>query len=222
MLPAIAIAGADQEDLVEAADERLIGGRDRLIAELRRGSRAERSRRRRRRRRRRTPAGPAAAASASLASTRAWKTAPSAATPVAIPTWRKVLLMPDAMPARAGSTTPIATEAMPGLVIPIPVPPTRNPTSSVVQSSPRSMPVHQHEADPDQQQPGAHQRPERDPVRQPGRDRRDDEREQRQRQEPQPGLERRVARGRPACRGSGRGTSRTSPPRGRRRRSRRR
>ena len=34
--------------------------------------------------------------------TRCWKTAPQAAMPVAMPTWRKVELMPDAMPARCG------------------------------------------------------------------------------------------------------------------------
>ena len=35
--------------------------------------------------------------------------------PVAIPTWRKVLLMPEAMPLRAGGTTPIAVEASGGV-----------------------------------------------------------------------------------------------------------
>ena len=35
---------------------------------------------------------------------------PSAATPVAMPTWRSVELIPDAIPARAGSTTPTAVE----------------------------------------------------------------------------------------------------------------
>ena len=35
--------------------------------------------------------------------------------PVAMPTWRKVELMPDAMPARRGSTTPTAAVASAGL-----------------------------------------------------------------------------------------------------------
>ena len=68
----------------------------------------------------------------SLVSTRAWNTAPRAATPVAIPTWRNVLLIPDAMPLRAGGTTPIAVEARIGLTVPMPAPATRKPASRAV------------------------------------------------------------------------------------------
>ena len=75
-----------------------------------------------------------------MASIRDWKIAPSAAVPVAIPTWRKVLLIPEAIPARAALTTPIATEAIPGLVIPMPIPATIEPASSVVQLSATSIP----------------------------------------------------------------------------------
>ncbi len=66
--------------------------------------------------------------------------------PVAIPTWRKVLLIPDAIPARAASTTPIATEAIPGLVIPMPIPATIEPASRVVQLVADLDPVHQRSA----------------------------------------------------------------------------
>ena len=54
--------------------------------------------------------------------------------PVAMPTWRKVELMPDAMPLRAGWTTAIAVEASGGLTMPMPMPATTNPASSVVHS----------------------------------------------------------------------------------------
>ena len=111
---------ADQEDLVEAADEGLIGGSERVVAGPG-GATAPRP-----------PGGSAPDATASAeargrlrqvaASSRAirdWKIAPSAATPVAIPTWRKV----DVDPRRhagsaAGGTTPIAVWAIAGLVMP--------------------------------------------------------------------------------------------------------
>ena len=47
--------------------------------------------------------------------------------PVAMPTWRKVLLMPDPIPAFAAGTTPTAVEAIAGLIMPIPAPATRKP-----------------------------------------------------------------------------------------------
>ena len=49
---------------------------------------------------------------------------PSSAMPVAIPTWRKVELMPEAIPARCGGTTPTAVEASGGFTIPAPAPAT--------------------------------------------------------------------------------------------------
>ena len=70
----------------------------------------------------------------SFDSTRAWKIAPSAAMPVAMPTWRNVVLMPDAMPLCCGRTTPIAVEASGGLIRPIPMPDRMKPPSSVVHS----------------------------------------------------------------------------------------
>ena len=60
--------------------------------------------------------------------------------PVATPTCRNVELMPDAMPERRGSTTPIAAVASAGLVMPMPPPAIRKPASSAVQSSPGSTP----------------------------------------------------------------------------------
>jgi hypothetical protein len=54
--------------------------------------------------------------------------------PVAIPTWRKVVLMPEAIPDRCGGTTPTAVDASGGLIRPTPAPATRKPASSAVQS----------------------------------------------------------------------------------------
>ena len=64
------------------------------------------------------------------------KIEPSAAIPVAMPTWRSVELMPDAIPARAGSTTPTAVEASGTLTSPAPRPATIIPGSRCVQSEP--------------------------------------------------------------------------------------
>ena len=47
--------------------------------------------------------------------------------PVAMPTWRKVELIPDAIPARWGATTPTAVEASGGFTRPTPAPPTIMP-----------------------------------------------------------------------------------------------
>ena len=46
-----------------------------------------------------------------------WKIAPSTAMPVAMPTWRNVLLAPEAMPLRCGCTTETAPEASTGFTI---------------------------------------------------------------------------------------------------------
>ncbi len=60
-------------------------------------------------------------------------TAPRPAIPVAMPTWRNVLLIPDAIPLSSASTTPTAAEASEGFTNPTPTPATRNPGSSAVQ-----------------------------------------------------------------------------------------
>ena len=62
-----------------------------------------------------------------------WNTEPRPAMPVAIPTWRNVLLAPDAMPLRSGGTTEMADEASTGLTVPIPMPAMMKPGSSTVQ-----------------------------------------------------------------------------------------
>ena len=59
---------------------------------------------------------------------------PSVATPVAIPTWRSVELIPEAIPARAGSTTPTAVEMRGVDTRPVPMPPTTIPARRCVQS----------------------------------------------------------------------------------------
>ena len=124
--------------------------------------------------------------------TRVWKIAPRAATPVAIPAWRNVLLIPDAIPARAGiddadrdrgDTRVGHADADAG---------EEEACEQPGPAVPDVDPVHQHEPDPDEEQAGSHQRPEGDALREPSRDRRDDEREQRERKEAEPGFERRV------------------------------
>ena len=143
----------DQDDLVEAADEGDVGGVDGFV----RGSPAAAAARRRRGSRPRRPlrrgrAGACGSSSASFESTRDWKTAPSPATPVAIPTWRKVVLIPDPIPDFSTGTTAIAAWPMPGLVMPMPMPATRKPASSVVQPESARDAVHQQQAEPDQRQ----------------------------------------------------------------------
>jgi hypothetical protein len=54
--------------------------------------------------------------------------------PVAMPTCRNVVLMPDAMPLCCGRTTPIAVDASGGLTMPMPVPARMKPASIVVHS----------------------------------------------------------------------------------------
>ena len=53
------------------------------------------------------------------------------AMPVAMPIWRNVELMPDAIPAWAGCTTPIAVEASGGLTRPTPMPADDQPGDEV-------------------------------------------------------------------------------------------
>jgi hypothetical protein len=60
--------------------------------------------------------------------------------PVAVPTWRKVELMPEAMPACCGGTTPTAVEASGGLTRPAPTPPKIIPGMRWVQAEPASRP----------------------------------------------------------------------------------
>ena len=50
-----------------------------------------------------------------------------------MPTWRKVLADPEAIPLRWGGTTDTEEEASTGLVMPTPMPATMNPGSSTVQ-----------------------------------------------------------------------------------------
>ncbi len=59
---------------------------------------------------------------------------------MAMPTWRKVELMPEAMPARCGGTTPTAVEASGGLTRPTPTPPTIIPGMRWVQAEPALSP----------------------------------------------------------------------------------
>ena len=66
------------------------------------------------------------AAASELATLRS-KSAPRAATPMASPPVRKVLLIPEAMPDRSGATTPKPIRAIAGLTMPMPRPVSNNP-----------------------------------------------------------------------------------------------
>ena len=102
------------------------------------------------------------------------------------------MLIPEPIPDFSTGTTAIAAWPMPGLVMPMPMPATRKPASSVVQLRVGRDAVHQQQADPDHGEPGAEQDADRDPVRERAGDRRDDEAEHGQRQEAQARLQRRV------------------------------
>jgi hypothetical protein len=124
---------ADEADLVEAVDERLVGGRPRA-------ARAAGGTWRRVRRILPTATAPAiwgarpvaglpASIGRRVARIVCWKIAPRVAMPVAIPSWRAVLLAADAIPLRAGG----ATAASAGVVSPMPRPARICPGSSAVQ-----------------------------------------------------------------------------------------
>ena len=112
-----------------------------------------------------------------------WKIAPSAAMPVAIPTWRNVLLIPDAIPARRGSTTLTDVEASGALTRPMPMPPTMKPARSVVQVEPSVMPCISRSATPVTASPPPSRNRTGTRVESRPGDRRDDERDERERQE---------------------------------------
>ena len=75
--------------------------------------------------------------------------------PVAMPTWRNVLLMPEAMPLRAWCTTPTAVEASGGLTMPMPAPASTKPGISAVQPELASIAVIAEQAGADEQQPAS-------------------------------------------------------------------
>jgi hypothetical protein len=58
---------------------------------------------------------------------------PKTAIPVAMPTWRNVVLMPEAIPAAQGGTRPTAVAASAGLTRPDPTPATISPGNRWVQ-----------------------------------------------------------------------------------------
>ena len=111
--------------------------------------------------------------------------------PVAIPSWRKVLLIPDAMPARSWRTVETAVDASGALTIPIPMPPITKPGQQARPVRAGVDAAHRPHRDRVQRQPGAEQDPDRHARREPARDRRGDERDQAQRQEAEARLQRR-------------------------------
>ena len=98
--------------------------------------------------------------------------------PVAMPTWRKVLLIPEAVPLRRGSTTPIAAVASGGFTQPMPMPGHDEARAAASSSRRReSMPPISSRPMPDQHQPAAEERAHGQPLDQLAGDRRDHERE---------------------------------------------
>ena len=113
--------------------------------------------------------------------------------PVAIPTWRKVLLAPEAMPLRSGGTTEMADEARTGLTVPIPMPATMKPGQ---QHGPGRRGIgggHDQAAGRDQQQAGPEQVPRLDPHGQLAGDGGHDEGQHGEGQEPHTGRQGPVA-----------------------------
>ena len=82
------------------------------------------------------------------------KIEPRAAMPVAMPTWRKVELTPEAMPARSTVTTPTAVEASGGLIMPMATPLTISPGIRWVHDEVGSMPVISTRPTPRTRKPG--------------------------------------------------------------------
>ena len=198
--PAIESSAAEQEDLVHPRQEALAGGmgdglpspvRDRARAPGR-GCRTRPLRSAAAGGRRRRPGVPAAS-SETLSAPRPRNSAPQAAIPTAIPTWRKVSLIPDAIPLCSFGTTLSATSAITGFSRPTPTPATMKPSSRVVHSELGVDPRHQQQADAGERQPAGEQHPGLDAAEQDPGDRRDEEGRDRDRQVPDPGLERRVA-----------------------------
>ena len=116
------------------------------------------------------------------------------------------------MPCRRGAARrrSTAVDASGALTRPMPMPPTMKPGSRCVQRDDGVSPCISRSATPTSAMPTPKRMRTGNARRQPSRDRRDDEREQRERQEAKPGLDRRVVELRSGCRASGRGTSRTS------------
>ena len=114
--------------------------------------------------------------------------------PVAMPTWRKVLLMPEAMPLRAGGTTPTAVVASGGFTMPTPTPGDHEPGQQVGPARSSAQAAHQQQRR--RRRASARRRAARGAAPGPRgapRSAGDEERDDRERQEAQPGLERRVA-----------------------------
>src|ERR1039458_7450028 len=88
----------------------------------------------------RAPRGVLAGSDVTAVPSRLLNSVPSRAIPVAMPTWRKVELIPEAIPARCGCTTPTAVDASGGLTSPMPMPETMRPGMRWVQDEVASRP----------------------------------------------------------------------------------
>ena len=67
--------------------------------------------------------------------------------PVAMPTWRNVELMPEAMPERSTVTTPTAVDASGVLIMPTPTPHTIRPGIRCVHDESAWMPCDEQQTD---------------------------------------------------------------------------
>ena len=121
---------------------------------------------------------------------RPWKRAPRAATPVARPPIRKVLLIPEAMPLRSGLTTPRAILAMAGLAMPMPRPLTTSPARRVVHDEVAETPCMRARPIDDKQKAGAERDSRWGALGQRAGGQGDDEAHHRQGQEAEPSLKR--------------------------------
>ena len=213
---------AEQQHVVEAGEEALAGGVGDRVARAPGASPPGPGRGCPTRRPRRAGAGgrrprPACRRSASLtlSAPRPTKIAPQTATPTATPTWRKVSLMPAAMPLCSFGTTLTATSAITGLRARRRRPATmkpgeqRRPLGAGVDAATSAAARRRRRR---ARAPSIGRAPGRGDSSAPG-DRRDQEARDRDRQVAQAGLEGRVGRGSSAGRASGRGTARRSSPR---------
>ena len=122
-----------------------------------------------------------------------WKIAPRPAMPVAMPTWRNVELIPDAIPARAGATTPIAAFGDRRVDRPDPDAREDEPRQERRPVRARVDAAHEQQARRHEQQAAAEQAARGQPRGELARHRRGDERQRRHGQEAQARLERPVA-----------------------------
>ena len=139
--------------------------------------------------------------------------APSAATPTAIPAWRNVSFTPAATPLCSLETVPSATAVSAGLNSPVPISATIAPGRMTVHDESTSASVNRTMPTATSASPPADHDPRGDLRAERARRAADEQHRDRARQVHQPGLDRRQARGSAAGTASCRGRSRRTRPR---------